>query len=565
MASYPPPYPPPPGAPYRQDPQAMKAQIRAQKAAFRAQRDMYRYQMRALLTSQRRGSILGPLVVVGAGVLLLLLSQGKLSYNRFADWYSHWWPMLLVIAGVILVVEWALDQRTRPEGVPYVRRGIGGGAIFLIILLALTGASLSGLRNGHDVLVNGLSINPDNLDEFFGDKHEMTQTLEQEFAPGTTLTLDNPHGDITIAGTSTDGKLHMTVNKQVWTHSDESADGKADKLNPRVTLAGSMLNVAVPWVRGATSDLSITLPANAAVAITSNHGTVNVSEMKAPVTVTANHGDVQLNSVTGAVNAHINHSDSSFSAHAVTGDVTVRGHAQDLNLTEVAGQVSLEGEFFGETHLEHIAGPVSFRTNRTQFSLVKLDGEVDISPNSELTGSQIVGPTSLRTSSRNISFNRVAGDVDVTNSRGTVEVSSAAPLGNVTIQNRDGAVNLTIPEHSGVVVDAETRGGTVENDLGLSSASDHDRESVRGTVGDGKAHVMIRTNHFDVQIHRAEIAPPAPPSPPAAPALPVAPGAGAPAPAAKVPAKAKTVKGKAAKPAEDAKPADDAKPSEPGI
>ena len=386
MASYPPPYPPPPGAPYGYDAKQqrrwlrdqMRAQNQAHKAASRAvvqaaaaQRAAYRQQVRAM----RRSSILGPVVILAIGVVALLIRTGRLPLHSFANWYGRWWPLLLVGAGVVLVIEWAFDQMPRPDAAPYVRRGIGGGAIVLLILLAVTGACAAAYHND-DYLLQGLSINPDNVDEIFGEKHEMSQPVDEDLPVGGGLVIDNPHGDVTVVGASTDGKLHMIVNKQVWTRSDEAADEKAQKLNPSIghftdTVAGvavsNALTVQIPALPGASADLSITMPEGAKLTVTANHGSVNVSAMRAPVTVTANHGDVELNSIAGAVTAHLNHSDASFTAHSVAGDVTVRGHAQDLNITDVTGQVSMEGEFFGETHLQHLAGPVNFRTSRTQF------------------------------------------------------------------------------------------------------------------------------------------------------------------------------------------------------
>jgi len=34
--------------------------------------------------------------------------------------------------------------------------------------------------------------------------------------------------------------------------------------------------------------------------------------------------------------------------------IAIEGHASDVTLSEIAGAVSITGEFFGTTHLEHI-------------------------------------------------------------------------------------------------------------------------------------------------------------------------------------------------------------------
>ena len=522
MASYPP-YPPP-GSPWGYDPkqqariarQQVKFQVQAQKAAFRAQRDLYRYQNRSF----RRSSILAPLIILAIGVVILLIRLGRIPYTEFWAWYGHWWPVLLVGAGVILVAEWAFDQIPREDGTPYVRRGIGGGAIFLLLCLALAGVSVHEMHDGRDFFAHNLNFDPDAFDEFFGSKHEMTQPVEAAFPVGSSLSIDNPHGDVTIIGKSDDDKVHVTVNKQVWSQSDSDADAKAQQLSPHIAMIGNTLSITLAALSGSTSDLSITMPDFGETTVNANHGAVNVSGMHAPVTITANHGDVELNSIKGSVSAHINHGGSSFTAHQVDGDVTVRGHADDMSVTDVTGHVSFEGEFNGDTHLEHLRGPMSFRTSRTQFSLERLDGEVDISPRADLSGSEIVGPTSLRTRSRNVKLDRLTGDVDVTDSDGSVDLTSAPPLGNVSITNKNGEVNVTVPERAGFSIDAETRGGEIENDLDLKSSNQNNRSAIQGTIAGGGPTITIRTTHLDIGIHKKPelpLAPPAPPAPPVAP------------------------------------------------
>src|SRR5487761_1279322 len=103
----------------------MKDQARAQRNQWRAQRYQWKAQRQAL----RRGSILGPLLLIGIGVVVLLIHTGKLPPFLLWEWYGRHWPLLLVAAGVVLLLEWALDLATRGTDangmrVP-VRRGLG--------------------------------------------------------------------------------------------------------------------------------------------------------------------------------------------------------------------------------------------------------------------------------------------------------------------------------------------------------------------------------------------------------------------------------------------------------
>jgi DUF4097 and DUF4098 domain-containing protein YvlB len=528
-----PPYPQP-GSPFNGRQQArmareqIRAQVRAQKAAFRAQRELIRYQTRGL----RRTSILGPVIILSIGVIVLLVRLGRVPSTTFWNWYGHWWPMLLVAAGVILVAEWAFDQLPRPEGVPYVRRGIGAGAIFLLLGLAATGAGVEGAHSDRIALAKNFNIDPDTWSEFFGEKHESTQNLDATLPSGGSISIDNPHGDVAIVGESTDNQVHIVVNKQVFSSSDSEADSKAQRLSPRVETIGNALSITVPALDGASADLAVTIPAAGETTVNANHGDITITGVRAPVNVTANHGDIALKSIGGTVSAHINHRDSTFSAHNVTGDLYVHGHADDMNVSGVSGQVTLEGEFYGDTHLEQVRGATSFRTSRTQLSLARLDGQLDISPDSDLTASQIVGPATLRTRSRNINFDRVAGDVDITNSDGSVDIvsvpeaSSGNHFGSIAVTNKNGEVNVTVPQHSGLIVDAQTKGGDIESDFDLKTISEHNMTSLQGTVGAGGPKLMIRTTHLNIGLHEkpeAPLAPLAPLPPPPAPSAPTRP------------------------------------------
>jgi DUF4097 and DUF4098 domain-containing protein YvlB len=497
----------------------MKEQARAQRDMLRAQQQAYRYQMR----SMRRGSVLGPLLIIVIGIVFLMVQTGHLDSHNLWDWYARWWPILLVGAGVVMLLEWVIDQRLSADQPTYRRRSIGGGVFTLLLLLGLTGIVFSGIRSGsRDFFGRGLNLNQDNIDEFLGDKHESDQSLTQSFPTGAGLTIENPRGDITVSGTSDDNQIHISVHKQVYTRSDSDADTKAQQISPKLTTNDNVVTVALPSIEGAHADLIITAPPSAALNVMTNRGDVHVSSMKAPITVTANHGDVMLSAITGDVKTRINNGDSSLSAHSITGALTIEGRGRDLTLSDLSGPVAMDGEFFGTTHLEHIRGPIRFHTSRTDFRLARLDGEIEISPNADLSADQAVGPLVLTTRNRNITLERVAGDISVTNRNGSVELTSAPPLGNVTVENRNGNVSLTVPEESGFTVQAETTNGDLENDFSLPTQGSDTHKNFGGVVGKGGPLLRITTSQGDIAMKKGSIMPlpPTPPAPPKLTALP---------------------------------------------
>ena len=134
---------PPPFPPY--DPKTQWRVYREQqKAAWRAQRDAWKAQRHAMKASYvgaygpRVPSFVGPIILIAVGVIALLLVTGHIAAGEFWAWYGHWWPLLLIGAGLALLAEWALDLRRETP----VRRG--GSFVGILILLAILGFGAAG-------------------------------------------------------------------------------------------------------------------------------------------------------------------------------------------------------------------------------------------------------------------------------------------------------------------------------------------------------------------------------------------------------------------------------------
>lgn len=525
MAGYPPPYPPPPGppgppygGPYRNDykyqRRVMRDQARAQREMFKAQRDAYRAQYRGM----RRGSIVGPILVIGIGILFLLVQMHKLSADRLWNWFGNYWPLLLIGVGTVVLIEWGADQflhRDDPE--PHFRRSIGGGVVALIIVMVVLGVVFEGIHDGgRSFFAHNFDLNQEDIDQFLGDKHESDQTIAQAFPAQGTLEVDNPRGDVTISGTSDDDQVHILAHKEVYTRTDSDAANKAQQLSPNLTMNGTNMQLRLPAVEGARVDLIITLPATSGETVMANHGDIHLTSIKGQVTLTANHGDVEVSAITGPVSVHIQNAKSSFTANTITGPVELAGRGDDVTITDISGPVSMQGDFFGSTHLERIRGGFKFHSSRTDFQMARLDGETNFT-DEDLTADQAVGPVILSTRNRNITLDRIAGDINVTNRNGKVDLTSAPPMGNVTVENRNGEVSLTLPDQAAFHINAETSDADIENDFALPVTENNNHKSLTGTIGKGSATIKITTTQEDVAIKRASVAPLAPLAPPAPP------------------------------------------------
>jgi Putative adhesin len=509
MSAYPP--PPPAGGPYPPyDRNAARAQYRAQQASYRAQQKMQRAAWKAQRRASRRTSIVGPLILLTIGIFFLLVEMHKVSTFYALEWFGHWWPVVLIIAGVILVAEWAMDRDRSGS------RTIGGGVISLLILLIVAGlasqAALRGLEWKQQKFGEGFG----KLDQMLGSRSDAYDDVAQPIPAGERLVIRNPHGDVIVSGSSSDGQVHVSLHTQTYGWKESETQEKTRDLQPVFSTNGGVLTLNVNQVEGGKADLTIKIPGNAALTVQADHGNVTVNDMQAAVVVSANHGDVNVSGIDGGVTLHVNDDDSSITMRSLRGPVSVEGHSGDIEISEVAGDLTLQGDFFGSTHLQHVNGAVHFETSRTRFSAARLDEEFSVD-NDSLDASELMGPVALTTTDKNVSLDRVQGSVDITNHRGSVELTHTPPMDAISIQNEKGSVDLGLPNGARFELHAQTRNGDMENDFGLSSEESGDVKSLRGTVAGGGPTVTISTTDGDVTVRRSSVAPlaPAPPAPPA--------------------------------------------------
>ncbi len=495
---------------------AWRAQREQQRAALHSQREAWRAQ-RAYWKARRQPSLVGPLILISIGVIALLLATGRIASGQFWAWYAKWWPLLLVIIGVALLVEWFVDRSS-----PYPARR-GGGFVFLVILIIGLGWSVSAWHNWAP-LREQFGDNDNDFFHFMGQEHDNDEQNSVAIPAGAHIQIQNARGDVTVAAGETDGSMHVRTHEVAYSSSDEDARRTFSRLGPKITVSGTSVLVRVDSNNSGKSDLSLEIPRDASVDVTTSHGDVTIAGCRGSVNVNSGHGDVKFDDL--SANAHARMAKGDFAAHAIQGDLSLDGSMDDVTISDVRGKVLLEGNFFGDTHLEHISSPVHFHSSRTDIELARIDGDLTMD-SGDLHANTVVGPTNISTRSKDIDLTQIYGDVHVQNSNGSVKLASAAPLGQVQIENHNGEVRLQVPPSASFTIDARATHGAIESDFGLPSSGDDNGRSAMtsGQVGRGGPHIVLNTTNNDIQIHKGEEYPPIPPVPPVGPAPPAPPAA----------------------------------------
>jgi DUF4097 and DUF4098 domain-containing protein YvlB len=207
-----------------------------------------------------------------------------------------------------------------------------------------------------------------------------------------------------------------------------------------------------------------------------------------------------------------------FSAHAISGDVSLQGRLDDVSISEVQGRVALDGDFFGDTSLAHITAAVHFHSSRTNVEVVSIQGALTID-SGDLQLNDATGPARISTSAKDVECTGITGDLRVEDGDGDISVGALAPMGEIGVHNRNGAINLTVPQSVGFQLQATAKNGDIDSKLDLPVTSTGQGHTVAGKVGRGGPRVELVTDHGDIEITTTD-QPPSPPTPPEPPSPP---------------------------------------------
>ncbi len=496
-----PPYTPPGGSPPPYDPHTQWRVYREQqKAAWRAQRDAWKAQQHAWKASTvgpygpRVPSVVGPIILIAIGIVGVLIYSGRIAPSGFWMWYGHWWPLLLIAAGLALLGEWALDlRRTTP-----VRRS--SGFVGILILLAILGFAASGWNGFWGPMRAQWGDHDDNFFNFFGlpERDADQQVVNQQIPANTAIEVQNPRGDVSV--TTGDGNsIQVQAHEVAFADSDENAKKIFDAEAAHVTVSGNSVLVKSESNQSGRLNLAITVPKTAQVTVNAGHGDVTAAGLGAGVNVTANHGDVRLSTIQGSVQVHFSSDRGDFSAHDVQGDVTADGNCNDLTLSEIKGKVTMNGEIFGDVHFENVGGPVHVHTSMTELDLAQLPGDLTLDSD-DLRVTQAKGQVRVTTKAKDVDLSQIYGNIYVDDSRGQISVE---PAGNYSIEARNGKgdVEVTLPPDASATIDGHTHNGDIVTDYPLAISGDESK-TINGRIGSGQSKITLSADVGDLRIKK---------------------------------------------------------------
>jgi len=459
-----------------------------------------------------RRSLAGPVVLIIIGLVFLLGTMGMLHWSMLLHSFARYWPLLIILWGLMKLVEHQQAQRTgaRPSG-------IGAGGVFLLVFLIGAGLiATQASRLNWEELRDHIDMHNDF--PMFGHTYSYDDQIAQNFPAGASLRVVNDRGAVNVTAAEDSNQIKIAAHKRINAEQQQDADKWNSQSKPQITVSGNTVTVNANtqgagehWV---SSDLDISIPRKASVVIATRRGDVSVMGRQGDVDISSQHGDVSATDIGGKVSLNLD--DSSARVSQVASDVSVQGRANDVSVEDVKGAVTLNGDFKESLRLVKIAKAVSFKSSRTGMEFAHLDGDLSLD-SGDLQATNIAGPGRLETRSKDIRLTGVAGELRLQNENGAVEIH-VGKLGNMQVQNRQGDIQIYLPDKAGFQVDARARNGEIESDYNeLKINNSDDEATATGSVGGGGPQLTLNNEHGTIEIHRggsvAQVTPHAPATP----------------------------------------------------
>src|SRR5713226_688196 len=471
----------------------------------------------------KRGSVIGPLILIGIGALFLL--RNLWPDIPMADIISRYWPFVLIAWGGLRLVEillWAIMSK------PIPRNGVSGGEWVLVLLICIIGGTMYTARHFSSWLPNGPRWR--NVMVEMGENYDYTFTpAEKPCAKGCRVLIENFRGNAKITGSKDATSVSASGRESIRSFQQTEAD-KANKETPlELVQQGDQVIVRtnqdhVSDRMRVSADLEITVPIGSSIEAHGRQGDFDIQNVTGTVDINSDNAGVRLENIGGNVHVDLRRSDI-IRATDVKGTVDLKGRGQDVELQNITGQVTVGGTYVGQIQLRNLAQPLRYEDPQITLNIEKLPGQVHMGLG-EFTAADVVGPIRLSARSRDINLSDFTQSLDLTLERGDVTLRPGKTvLPKMEVHTRSGDVDLALPAGAKFDLKASTDRGEVHNDFGppLSVDDSHHGATIAGSSGSGP-QMRLETGRGAVTVRKAsseDVTFPKIPTPPSAPKAPL--------------------------------------------
>jgi DUF4097 and DUF4098 domain-containing protein YvlB len=276
-----------------------------------------------------------------------------------------------------------------------------------------------------------------------------------------------------------------------------------------------------------TADLEISVPKGSRIECKGRRGDFDVTDIAGDVDVQSENAGVRLQTIGGNVRVDLRASDI-VRASDVKGSIELKGHGNDIELENIAGTVTVAGNYFGDIQFRNIAKPVRYEgglnSRGTDVRVEACPGQIRMA-RGNVSMEQVTGPVVIAAKSKDVQVSDFTQSLEVRLERGDVEIRPGrTPVPKMEVQTDTGDIELAIPENARFTLKATAQKGDIENEYGseLKTVSEGRGGTITGKIGDGPP-ITLLAERGSIRLRKGSQAEMSRPLSPPAPKAPEAP------------------------------------------
>jgi DUF4097 and DUF4098 domain-containing protein YvlB len=442
----------------------------------------------------RRRSVFSGLLLILIGGLFLLHNFGA----KLPIWalLRRWWPLVFILWGLTKLYDHFRARQTGEAAPPTVT----AGEIILVLLLV-------GLVGGAGIVEWGQNRN---FDFPWQETYSYTEDVPARPVPkNAQITIRTTHGNITVHAEET-AEIRVTARKNAHADNETEAHGAADAIHVAVTQTDSGFTVEPSGSssngRPVYVDLDVHVPKGATLYLQSDRGNIQVSGVTGNITMEGRDGDIEAHQVGGDVTVDSNKGDVRVTGAA--GIVRVTGRGNQVELSDIQGAVTLDGEYFGPLRFARLTKGVHFVSARSDLVVTQLSGRIETSGAGDMEIYDAAGNVTLTTTKRDLTLDNVTGKIHVENRSGNVTMRfPQPPKEQVEISNQSGDIDITMPAKSEFDLSARADRGELNCSFpGLESRIEKMRNDavLDGAIGSHGPRIQLHTTYGTIRIRKGQ-------------------------------------------------------------
>jgi hypothetical protein len=449
----------------------------------------------------RRGSVIGPLILIGFGILFLF--RNLWPEIPLVDFISRFWPFLLIGWGAIRLIEvlvWSATGRALP------RNGVSGGEWMLIFLICVIGATMYTAHNYSSWFPTGHALRRIAIN--MGESYDYTLApVEKPCAKSCRIVIESFRGNAKISGSADAATVKASGQETVRSFQQTDADN-ANKQTPlELIQQGDQIIIRTNQDKVSdrvqpTADLDISVPLGSSIEAHGRYGDFDIQSVNGNVDINSDNAGVRLENLGGNVHIDTRASDT-IRAVDIKGSLELKGRGDDVELQNIAGLVTVNGVYVGEIQLRNLAQPLRWEDPQNSISFEKLPGQVRLT-RGELSGNNIVGPVRFKARSSDVQLSNFTQSLDLTLNRGDIDLKPGKDPPRMEVHTRSGDITLALVPGSKFDLRAITDRGDAENEYGEPLRQE---ESGRGNIIQGSAgagpQMRLETGRGSVTVRKA--------------------------------------------------------------